>query len=239
MRTRWPIRGGVTAITGWVLVLLGVVGSFESWTAAAGLIATIQANSLPIPPAVSTADLLLAFVCPGFAAGGILLLGFAGPERNREEELILDPLKYEPFRHPWRKALPWFAVVLVLLPLPGMWLVPIAHSVQGSFAVTDCSPGETGLIHYVSVPAGAYFAYQWSSSDGRPIDEVSAPSGAQVSSSWSSNSIHANEFFNSSYGYSAIQGNGSAIPFWACDFVSAGPSNQSVEFSGSYYTSIL
>jgi hypothetical protein len=78
-------------------------------------------------------------------------------------------LNYGPFRHPWRRVLPLCAIVVGVLVVASLLILPVAHSFSYEFAVTDCSAGSTGVVHYVSLPSGVTFAYRWASSDGSPI----------------------------------------------------------------------
>jgi len=237
MSVKWRIKGGVTVVAGFVLVGLGAVSDFVALGEADRFISTVQSTWLPEPPLFTTYSFALVAFSVIVAGGGVLLIGFARGERDREEALRLDPLTYPPVRHPWRKGLPWFVFIVVVLVLPCLWVVPVAHSYSTEFSVSNCAPGANISVDNVDLPSGAIFVYQWTSSDGRPIGEVWAPSGPPIGSTWAI----PDEFINSTYGYSIVQSKGTAIAFWACDStLSPGAStNQTVILTGTYYAEIL
>lgn len=230
MRLRWRAKGGIAAVAGWLLVFIGVVSAFVDLGESELFISWINATWLPEPPLVVTYSFALLIVSAADAGGGVLLIGFARGERDREEELLLDPLRYAPFRHRWRKSIPWCALVVLVLVLPSLWIMPIEHSFQDEFAVSECF---VGAPHDVNLPSGAVLTYQWSSSNGQPIGEVYAPSGPRA------NYPTSDVFYNSSFGYSVVQSDGTPIQFWACDFTLGGPVNNTVDLVGIYFTSIF
>lgn len=235
MRARPKVRGAVSTVTGWFLVFWGSVFAFAAFGASFLFISNIQATWLPGPPLAVTYDFALLGVSAAIAGGGVLLIGFGRQERDREEKFLLDPLSYPPFRHPWRRVLPWLALVVLVLVLPSLWILPVAHSFQTEFPVSYCTPGNGGAVHNVDLPSGAILTYQWSSWNGRPVGEVWAPSGPRLNATQSV----SDAFFNSTYGWSAVQSNGSAIPFWACDFVGTPTPPPMIVISGTYYVAIL
>jgi hypothetical protein len=127
-------------------------------------------------------------------------------------------------------------LVVAVLVLPSLWVVPYSQSYSTEFTVSSCSAGPAIPVDNVNLPSGAVFAFQWESSNGQPISEVYAPSGPPVGST----SVYPNLFLNSTWGYSLVQSHGDPIRFWACDSTSsAGPTNQSVILSGTYYAALL
>jgi len=235
---RPKIRGGVTALAGWALTLIGVVDAFVAW----GILDQSVLGTLSTGVPLTAFDPFLAAglwgLCTGIAGGGVLLIGFARGERDREEDLRLEPFRYSPFRHPWKRVLPWLVVVIAALVIPSLWIAPIPHAFSYEFPVSNCTSGSPGTTFTATIPSGAVLAYHWSSSNGQPVGEVWAPDGAQVTAD-SSNWGLTSAFFNSSYGNSALVGNGSAISFWACDFPPSPARNQIIELSGTYYATVL
>lgn len=235
MLTRKRVRGLVTSITGWVLVVIGSTSVLFALGEASSLIAQIQSTWVPLPSADLSDELVLTVVSIVAACGGVLLIGLGRQERHREEEFRLDPLDYAPWRHPLRKVIPEVAILAAVLIVPGLFILPVAHSFSFDFEVTDCAPGATGSVHDVNLPAGAILAYSWHSSAGEPIGEVWAPTGPRIGSNWAPTYA----FYNSSSGYSVLQSNGTSIPFWACNFPYNGASASSVTLSGTYYLPAL
>jgi hypothetical protein len=226
-------RGAVTYVAGWILVGIGGLAGLAALIEAGLFDGRIRTTWFSGPPLALTYALVLFVSSVAVVGAGVLLIGFGRMERDREEKLLLDPLSYPPFRRPWRRVLPWVAVAVIVMVLPGLWIIPVEHSFEDQFEVTDCAPGGTGVVHNVDLPSGAMLDYRWSSSDGQPIAEVWAPGGPSVSSVW----IITDAFFNSTSGYSTVQSHGSPIPFWACDFGSSPGTlaNRTVELSGTYY----
>ncbi len=236
MNVQWRIKGGVTAVAGFVLVGVGAASGFVAYSVAGQFLSTVQSSWLPGPLIVLDYALALFVLSVAAAGGGVLLIGYSRGERDREEALRLDPLEYSPIHHPWRKVLPWFVLVVVVLVLPGLAIVPIAHSYTTEFTVSNCSAGPYISVDNLNLPYGAVFVFQWSSSNGRPISEVYAPSGPPVGSTY----VYPNVFQNSTWGYSVVQNHGTSIPFWACDDSSSlGPTNQTVILTGTYYAEVL
>ncbi|MGD0588365.1 MAG: hypothetical protein ABSA63_06180 [Thermoplasmata archaeon] len=236
MSVKWRIKGGVTAVAGFVLVGLGAASTFVALGVAGEFESRIESTWLPGSPLVALYALALLICAVAVAGIGALLIGYARGERDREEALLLDPLSYPPVRHPWRRVLPWFALVVAVLVIPGLAVVPYSHSYSTELVVSLCSAGPYISVEYLNLPSGAVLSFQWASSDGRPVSEVYAPSGPPVGSTYAL----PNLFFNSTWGYSVVQSHGNPIPFWACDISSSlGPTNRTVTLTGTYYAEIL
>lgn len=230
MRLRTRAKGGVTALVGWILVATGLISAVAALGEGGQFYSWVNATWLPEPSLAVTLSWTLLAVAVADAGGGILLIGLARPERDREEMLLLDPLKYAPYRHPWRRVIPWCALVVAVLVIPSLWAIPVEHSFHDDFAVAACFAGAST---YVELPNGAVFTYEWSSENGQPIGEVYAPGGPRADYPTS------DLFLNSSFGYSVIQSNGTPIQIWACDFSSSSPVNDTVDVVGIYYAPIL
>ena len=234
---KWRVRGSVATAAGWVLIVLGIITAFAALDQGSTSLNTTESTWIPESPWVP----VLAFALTGLAAlalgGGIFLALFARSERDREDDLRLDPLRYSPVRHPARRALPW-AVVAMVVVLPSFWAVPLAHPFRAELPVEACTPyfvSQTGI--QVSLPSGAVLVYAWSSSDGDPVSVVWAPSGPPVSPV---SGEFGDAFLNSSSGYSLVQSNGTGIPFWACEMTSSGAGgNRSIVLTGTYYLPLL
>lgn len=235
MAERRKIRGGVTAVTGWALLATGLVSVFFALGETYSLISQIGSTWAPLPPSDLADELTLVVISIVAACGGVLLIGLGRQERHQEEEFRLDPLNYPPWRHPWRKVIPGMVILAALLVIPSLLILPVAHAFSLDFRVSDCGPGTIGVVHEVSLPAGAILTYSWRSSDGTPIGEVWAPPGPRIGSNWTT----TDAFYNSSAGYSLLQSNGSPIAFWACNFPYNPPSTSSVIFTGTYYVPLL
>jgi len=232
---RWRISGGITAATGFVFIGLAVALEFATLTEAGHYLGFVQTTWVPGPALYPTLSFVALGVAAGLGGGGLLLLGLSRPERDREEDLRLDPLLFAPVRSRWKRYLPGAIVAVVVLVLPGLWVVPVAHPFSAVVPVGDCSgPTPVTEVH-VSIPTGAVLAYQWSSTDGSVVGEVWAPSGPPVGSALQVGDL----FLNSSWGYSAVDGNGTPITLWACDFGTPSGGTPSVRFTGTYYLSLL
>lgn len=235
MQARRRIRGGVTTVTGWALVAVGLVSVFFALGETYSLISQIESTWAPLPAADLADELILVVFSIVAACGGVLLIGLGRQERHQEEEFRLDPLNYPPWRHPWRKVLPVMAILAALLVIPSLLILPVGHSFSLDFEVSDCVPGSIGSIHNVNLPIGAILTYTWRSSNGLPIGEVWAPTGPRIGSDWNA----TDAFYNSSSGYSLLQSNGSSIPFWACNFPYNVQGAPSVILTGTYFVAIL
>lgn len=231
-------RGGVTAIVAWVLIGIGVIGFLMTIQFSSSAIATSLLLGIPAPSLISDLSPVFVAVWAGLVGGAILLLGFSGAERDREEQNWLDPLRYVPFHRPWRRVIPWSVLVITGMVIFGLFAVPVPQSFHLQFPVSSCTSGGSGIPSVLKYPAGTILAYHWSSSNGQPVGEVWAPSGAQISSNYSNWSSTLG-FFNSSYGNSVWQSNGTALTFWACDFSATTPRNESIDVSGTLYRWVL
>jgi hypothetical protein len=237
---RWRVRGSVAAVAAFLLIGVALVTEFAGVDETNLLFASVADTWVPLSPLatpLSVAVFAFAAVCAGIGVG---LLGISRAERVREDQLRLDPLSRPPVRHPLRRWIAAAGVVSVLLLLPVLWTAPVAHSFREEVPVGSCQwppirvPSDAV---WVDLPAGAILAYQWSSADGQPVGEVAAPTGPPVSSVV----VVGDLFTNSSSGYSSLESNGSAVPFWACDFSSSSVSgaNRTVLLSGTYYLTVL
>jgi len=230
------IRGGATAIAGIILVASGLVTGFVAAPGvASALYSDVSVSGLAIPSeGIVDAYVLVALAVVASCLGSFLV-GFARPERDREEETLLDPLRYAPFHRPWKRTI--FLVVLSVLPvlLAALFTLPVSHPVSMSFDLRGgCGLPPTGPLGTVVVPAGALFVYSWRTSDGEPATMIQAPSGPFVTGF----SIYDNTFMDSSFGYSAITGTGGSLSFSGCGLNASGaPLRIIVE--GTYYTQIL
>jgi hypothetical protein len=225
----------VTAISGWILVVAGTISVLFAISEAGQLISILQSTWVPLPGLDILEEFVLVVISIAAAGGGVLLIRLGRHERDREEDSRLDPLDSLPARHRWRRVAPWFAALVGALVVGSLLTLPVAHSFDLEFAVSDCVPGASGTVHGVDLPAGAILTYSWRSSDGSPIGEVWAPTGPRVGSDWNS----SDAFFDSSSGYSLLQSNGSSIPFWACNFPYDDAAQSSVIITGTYYLAIL
>lgn len=221
-------------MVGWILVAVGVLSLPVDLSESNQLLTQINGVWIAQPPIIETFAVVLAVLSILAAGGGTFLIGFARGERDREEDLRLDPLTYAPFRHPWRRILPWCGVIVALMVLPTLLFLPVGHSFQASLGIGDCAVPETGSVFDVNLPSGAILTYYWTSSDGQPVTEVWAPVGPAVVSSASASYA----FYNSTYGYSGLQSDGTTLGFWACDN-SVSAEGNTVNLVGVYYTNIL
>jgi hypothetical protein len=230
-----PIRGGVTTVAGWLLIGLGVLTSLLTLGSSAQVVGRVPATWLPLPSSVLPDAILLDAMSIAVAGTGVLLIGFARPERIWEEELERDPTEYRPLRRRWPRALAGFALVVGILLVLSLVILPVPRPFQAVLPVGACAPGQEGPTQSVRLPAGTVLAFHWTSSDGQPVGEVWAPSGPPVTTIRNV----SDAFFNSSAGYSVAVGNGTAIPFWACDFGPAPPDGRTVIVSGTVYGALL
>jgi hypothetical protein len=236
------IRGGFTAIAGLLLVAEGVLGTFLGVIGLSyQLVDQVWSTGLPIAPtAVVLVYALLAFSLVSVALG-VMMVAFARAERDRSEELLLDPLRYSPFHRRWLRGVPVAAVVVLVLLVFAGFSTPTSHSVAATLLVGACSgePPVTGAPGTTSwtIPKGATFALHWYATNGRPISVVSLPGLPYVSSIGSPGSLTT----NSSQGWVGGDSNGTSVELWACDnpgLLTGGASPQ-VVVTGTYYTPLL
>jgi len=232
---KWRIRGGVTAVTGYILVALGMISVVVACREGSQFLAEISSTWVPGPAIGPTYAAALDAFGTLIAGGGVLLVGFARGERDREEALRLDPLLYAPHRHPTRRVVPVLLVVLICLILPALFLIPVSNSFSLELAVGTCNPSSGIPVQNVSLPSGAMLAFEWRSSDGHPVGEVWAPSGPPVGEALQIGAL----FYNSSYGYSFVKSTGDPIQFFACDFSSVSGAPRTVLVTGTFYTTVL
>jgi hypothetical protein len=230
-------RGGWTALVGIFLVMTGVVATFVGVASVSqALMLQVYDSWIPMTPAALDALYLLAIAAPIAAGVGGGLIGIARAERDREEESLLDPLRYRPVRGPWRRGTPLLIGVVLITGVPGLFWVPVAHSLSFSVPVADCSTDAQATV-FVTLPQFAVLTYSWHSDDGRAVSLVRMPSGPNVTSLAPS----PLNFTRSSSGWSAFESNGSAMPFFACEEPGvAGPSAPtSITVTGTYYVRLL
>lgn len=233
-----PIRGGATALAGICLVGTGVVtGLIASFGMASALYSDADVSGLPMPAEGILDAYFLVVVAVLAGSFGSFLVGFARPERDREEETLLDPLRYAPFHRPWKRTGVLVLVSVLPVLLAALFTLPVSHSVSLSFDLPGCGSPLGGPLATVTVPAGALFVFSWRSADGEPAAQVWAPSGPFGTGF----STSVAKFTDSSFGYSAVTGNGSALSFSGCGLkalnASAGPLQ--ILVVGAYYAQVL
>ena len=228
-RGRRILRGGWTALFGWVLVFLGVLGASVAVVESNWFDAWVTSTQLSLPQYAIIQEWTLLIFSAAAEGIGVMLIGFAVDERRREEKLDLNPLHYPPFRRPtWQKAVPVAVVLAFALVLPGFYIIPASQTFQDQFPVDACSATFAPVL--VEIPAGAILTYEWRSSNGAPVTEMYAPNGPAIGAQNSSFEL----FYNSSFGYASVRSNG-AVGFWACDNGSSDPGLQ-IDLTGAYYS---
>jgi hypothetical protein len=236
------IRGGFTALAGLLFVaagvlavILGVVGQSYHF------VNQVWSTGVPMAPLALILIYSLLALSLISVALGVMMVAFARAERDRSEELLLDPLRYPPFRRGWMRGIPVAVVAVVLLFLLSALATPTVHQISATLQVGVCSgvppaAGTAGTAIW-TIPKGATFALHWYATDGRPISAVSLPGLPYVSSIIGPSSLTT----NSSQGWAGGDSNGSAFELWACDSpaLSAGEGSQQLVVSGSYYTPLF
>lgn len=226
-------RGGPTTLAGFLFLLTGAVGALVGVTAITQAFVYQLANLwVPIPP---TALLELygvaGLACTASGVGGYLVI-VARPDRAREEDSYLDPLAYLPRRGPRRRALAAALVAAALTAVPVVAFVPSTHSIAFTVPVTVCGASDTAPITLV-LPRDALLTYAWRSASGQPISLVRTPTGPSADNL----SSRPGTFVNSTAGFSALQSNGPALRFSACNTLAqwAVANTTWVEVTGTYY----
>jgi hypothetical protein len=236
------VRGGVTAIAGFVLVGVGLLGAIFGVTALSGQL-WLQVSLYGEAMSSAALDLVyvLLAVCATSGALGGFLVGFARPERDRSEEDLLDPLRYPPVRRPWRRGIPIALVVGILLGVFMGFSAPIAHPLGATLSVGACSGsppplGSAGTTSW-SLPSGATFTLHWYSSTGQVVSMVSLPGAPYVLGLSSPSSVTS----NSTQGWVGGDASGTSVELWACDDpgLSADGGTPTVVVTGTYYTTLV
>jgi hypothetical protein len=236
------VRGGATAIGGMLLVGVGALGAFFGVTALSNqLWLQVSLNGVPMSSVVLNLVYLLLAVCATSGALGAFTVVWARPERDRAEEARLDPLRYPPFRRPWRWGVPIAVAVGVLLAVLMGFSAPVAHPLAATLPVGQCSgsPPPSGSAGTTSwdIPNGATFTLHWYSSTGQVVSMVSLPGAPYVLGLTSPSSVTS----NSSQGWVGGDASGASVELWACDdpgLLADAPS-LTVTVSGTYYTTLV
>jgi hypothetical protein len=235
--TNWT-RGGLTAIAGIALITIALIAEIlGSIGISDHLDLTLIRTWNPMPaPAVFYVYTLSALAIL-LGALGVLLIGLARPERDQEEENLLDPTRYPPWRFPWKSTVPLLALVVGFLLFATLSSVPVAHAFTATIPVGVCGENPSNYTIGVTLPSGALLTYTWRTSNGFPVSEMAAPTGPNVTSFWSA----PEEYVNSSGGSGFINSGGYTVGFLACDFASSPTSGlaSQVYLTGTYYDTIV
>jgi hypothetical protein len=236
------IRGGFTALAGLLLVAAGVLAVFLGVVGQSfHLVDQVWSTGVPMAPIALILVYALLTLSLISVALGVMLVAFARAERDRSEELLLDPLRYAPFRRPWMRGIPIAVVMVVALFVLSALAMPSVHQISATLQAGACSGtppavGTPGTVVW-TIPKGATFALHWYTTDGRPISVVSLPGLPYVSSIIGPSSLTT----NSSQGWVGGASNGSAFELWACDLPGAfqGEGSHQLVVAGTYYTVLL
>ena len=230
-------RGGPTAIGGILLLTAGFAGAYIGVIESSQeLILQVINLSVPISPGAFSVLFLVAVLSPAAAGIGTMMIGIARVERNREEETLLDPLRYAPVRNHWPRTLVISGVVVMAMIIPSLLFFPIPHAFALIVPVGTCPIARQNGTP-LEVPQYAEATYSWVSSDHRPVHLIEVPLGENGSfgngDPWSRN--------DSSAGWGTFESNGSVVEFYACDLApsSGAPAPTSLEVSGTYYSRVL
>ncbi len=227
-------RGGVTALAGYGLIALSLIGGLVVVVAeSVALKLQVLGSEMPVPESTTVGLFVLVGLTVAIGVLGVVLASIGRQERDREEEFLLDPLRYPPFRHPWARRLALIVPIVLVLVLPPLFAVPVAHSVQVTLSVGVCSTTSLGPVQTLVLPAGAILAYDWRSVNGVPVSQVLAPDAPRWTTlGW--------VYVNSSDGHMAASSNGTAFPFAACDDPGTSfAAGSVVVVQGTYYTGLL